>query len=164
VALAAWRWHKQRSTTTAAICGAVLALQLSLTFGLSAHSARGLITFAGDAGMMVFGAALAATFFAPPESKLHRDWLRWGFLVIGAFSFMDAFATWADAARDAEAIPFGEIEGVGESDPTVLVDNHGWTIDQLVSRYRAVGWLSLAALACWYGWNVWRDRNPGADQ
>jgi Peptidase M50B-like len=160
-ALLSWYRHR-RATATVILCGGVLLLHLALTLGPSAHDARAFFTFAGDAGMMVFGALLAATFHAPPGSKLHRDWLRWGFLAIGALAFMDAFVTWSDALRDPESIAFGNIEGVGDSDPTVLVDRHGWSISQLVSRYRAVGWFCLAALAGWYAWNWWRDHQASA--
>ena len=34
------------------------------------------------------------TFYARRESVLYQNSLRWGFLVIGALSFMDAYATW----------------------------------------------------------------------
>jgi hypothetical protein len=163
IAPAVLSWYRHRRATPAIIlCGAALLLHLVLTLGPSAHDARAFFTFAGDAGMMVFGAVLAATFFAPPGSKLHRDWLRWGFLAIGALAFMDAFITWSDALRDPETIPFGRIESVGDSDPTVLVDRHGWSISKLVSRYRTVGWFCVAALAAWYAWNLWRDHRAQA--
>ena len=79
--------------------------------------------------------------------------------MIGAFAFMDAFTTWLAAARDPDAIPFGEIEGVGQSDPTVLVDDHGWTLHQLIARYTRLGWLCLAMLGAWYAWNVRRRKS-----
>ncbi|HET6898182.1 MAG TPA: hypothetical protein VFK70_07535, partial [Vicinamibacteria bacterium] len=142
----AWRaWtNEQRTWMAVAIAG--LVLQLALTVVLSPARAHTLITFCGDAGSLVFGAALMAAFFVPPGHKLHRDWLRWGFLVIGAASFADTFPEWWAARRDPSVIVFGEIEGRADTDPTVLVQA-GWTVDQMVSRYVGIGVLSLLVLA-----------------
>jgi len=102
-----WLWRVGRRRGAAAL-GTLLVLQLALTLGLSARSAQALIAFAGDAGCFVLGAALMCTFYADSESALVRAWLRWGFLVIGAFAFSDALATWWAARFDPDAIPFGE--------------------------------------------------------
>jgi ABC-type sugar transport system permease subunit len=117
-----------------------------------------LITFGGDAGMLVLGAALAATFFAPRGSHLHVSWLRWGFLVIGAVAFADAAATWWAARTDWDAIPFGEIEGVGLSDPSKLFEDHGWPVRVLVRRYLAVAAVAGLAFAAAWAWAVATDR------
>jgi hypothetical protein len=155
-----WSWRKDRRLLVPVACGVLLVVQLVCTLGLARHQAQAFISFAGDGGQLVLGTLLMLTFWAPPGSKLHRDWLRWGFLVIGALAFMDAFTTWQAAARDHDAIPFGEIEGVGASDPSVLVDQHGWTIARLIRRHQLVGWLCLAGLAARYAWALWRSRRP----
>ena len=82
--------------------------------------------------------------------------MRWGFLVIGAFAFMDSFTTWWDAKHGAEGVVFGEIEGVGDSDPTVLVFQHGWSEAKLIRRYLGTAWTCLAALAVLYAANLRR--------
>jgi hypothetical protein len=144
-----WLWRVGRQWSAAAL-GTVLVLQLALTLGLSTRSAEALIAFGGDAGCFVLGAALMCTFYANSESSLVRGWLRWGFLVIGAFAFSDALATWWAARSDSDAIPFGEIEGVGLSDPSKLTETYGWTIHQLINRYLVVAAVSFAALAVGY--------------
>jgi len=146
LAYAIWRARMEGERVWMGVAIAVLVLQLALTVILSPSKAHVLITFGGDAGSMVFGAALMAAFFVPPGHKLHRDWLRWGFLVIGAASFADTFPGWWTARHDPGVIVFGEIEGRADTDPTVLVDS-GWTVVQMVSRYVAIGILSLLALA-----------------
>jgi UDP-N-acetylmuramyl pentapeptide phosphotransferase/UDP-N-acetylglucosamine-1-phosphate transferase len=130
--------------------GALLLVQLVLTFGIRAHDARALIIFMGDGGCLVLGTLLMATLYVAPGSALHRGWLRWGFLVIGAFAFMDAFATWWQAKHSAEGVVFGEIEGVGDSDPTRLVFDYGWREAKLVSRYLALAWGGLLFLGALY--------------
>ena len=130
--------------------GTVLLAALVLTFGVRAHVARSLITFMGDGGCLLLGTLLMATIYAPPGSALHRGWLRWGFLVIGAFAFADAFATWWEFKHSAEGVTFGEIEGVGDSDPTRLVFEYGWSEARLVSRYLSLAWVCLAGLGVLY--------------
>jgi hypothetical protein len=140
---AAYRaWAAGRSGVCTAL-GVLIVLQLWLTFGLRPHAARGVILFMGDGGCFVLGTALMATLYVAPGTPLHRGGLRWGFLVIGAFAFMDAFATWWDAKHSREGVIFGEIEGVGDSDPTRLVFEYGWTEARLVARYLALAWACL---------------------
>jgi hypothetical protein len=142
-----------------ATLGALLLIQLVLTFGIRPHAARAFITFGGDGGCLVLGTLLMATLYVPPGSTLHRGWLRWGFLVIGAFAFMDAFTTWWQAGHSAEGVVFGEIEGVGESDPTKLVYQHGWSEAKLIRRYLTTGWVCLAALVALYLHGLLRARD-----
>src|SRR6185503_896076 len=103
---------------------------------------------------MVLATALMATFFFGKDTQLYKGSLRWGFLAIGAAAFVDMFAVWLAARRDFAAIPFGEMEGVGLSDATRLVDDFGWTAEAMVRRYVALGVCCLVALALVYAWGV----------
>jgi len=154
---AVWRgWTSQkRRLATAGL--ALLALQLVCTLGLSERAARTLITFSGHAGALVFGAALMATFFAPPGHKLHRDWLRWGFLAIGAAGFADSFDEWWRARTDFSVIAFGAVEGRGPTDASVLMA-HGWSMASMTGRYVAIGVLCLLALAALQFFHLRRTR------
>jgi hypothetical protein len=120
--------------------------------------ARSFITFGGDGGCLVLGTLLMVTLYAPRGSALHRGWLRWGFLVIGAAAFTDAFKTWWDARNNFGHIPFGRIEGVGLSDPSKLTDWFGWSVNTLVSRYMGLAWACLAVLGAIYVAGVLRAR------
>ena len=123
-------------------------------------------TFGGDGIGMVLATALMATFFFGKRTQLYKGWLRWGLLAIGAAAFTDMFATWWKALSDTGAIPFGEIEGVGLSDPAKLVEEWGWNTKDLVRRYVSVGVSCLAALAVVYAWgvrNAWR-KAKGLDE
>jgi len=100
----------------------------------------------------VLAALLMATFFAPRESALYKSWgLRWGLLVIGALSFMHVFLTWTGPYED---IPFGEIEGVNLSDPSLLTEMYGWPVTQLVDRYVRLGTACLVVLLGLYLWGL----------
>jgi len=147
-----WRAHQQQQTLLAGGAIAFVVLQLFCSFAVRYPIALLFITWAGDAGAMVFGAALMATFFAPPGHKLHRDWLRWGFLVIGAAGFTDVFHVWWSARSDHSKVPLGEYSH-GDADPWKLLMN-GWPIPVIIDRYLAVGILALIALVVLYVLNL----------
>ena len=140
-------WTEERRIAAAALLALIFA-QVVCTAAAGPDAARQLIVFAGDAGCLVLGALLMATFYAPPGSPLRRGALRWGFLAIGAASFADVFEQWWSARSDSDRIPFGANEGIGPSDPSVLSDSYGWSASMLVHRYVVLGCVCLFALAC----------------
>jgi hypothetical protein len=150
-------WTTQRMAI--AFAGLVLGgLQFYATASIAPDTARQAITFGGDAGAMVIGTMFVLAFFVPAGSRLRRGGLRWGLLAIGAAAYLDTAATWWTARHDASAIPFGEIEGVGASDPSKLVDDHHWSVHQLVDRYMIVVALCAIAIAVVWAWGVWDAR------
>jgi hypothetical protein len=150
-----WRFQRRWMLALAA---ALAALALYGRLGLSTSKAQQLITFGGDGGGLVLGALLMGLFFVDPDARLARSGLRWGFAVIGAVAFVDCYATWWTARHDPDVIPFGEIEGVGQSDPSKLTDQWGWTAHQLITRDVNLGLVCLVALAAVYGYATWRAR------
>ncbi len=144
----AWRTQHWGLLCAAA---AVLIFELSLQ-ALTPFKQEALIVFGGDGGAMVLSAILMATFYAPRDSALYKSWgLRWGLLAIGALAFMHVFRLWSGPY---ENIPFGEIEGVNLSDPSLLTTMYGWSILQLVDRYLRLATACFAALAALYVWGL----------
>jgi hypothetical protein len=142
-----WAWKAER-------WGWVLAASAALILQLTALSlpAGALIVFFGDGGAMVLATLLMATFYSPRESAIYKSWgLRWGLLVIGALSFMHVFLLWTGPLED---IPFGEIEGVNLSDPSLLTELYGWPVTQMVDRYVRLGTVCLVALFALYVWGL----------
>ena len=131
-------------------------LKLAPNGAMRPNTARTFITWAGDGLGMLIAVALMATFFTPPEHKLHRDWLRWGFLVIGAAGFADKFHVWWESRSDISKVPLGEYSH-GDADPYKLLMS-GWPIQVIISRYLAVGFLALAALTVLYVLHLHRTR------
>jgi len=130
--------------------GAALGGVVLLGLLVAARDARALIAFAGDAGALVLGTLLMATVFTAPSSRFRQGWLRWGLLVIGAAAYADVASSWWAARRDPGEIPFGQMEGVGLSDASALVQTYGWSERALVGRYLWVAGLCLLALgALW---------------
>lgn len=132
------------------VLAAGLALITQMTFlSLPAESS---IVFGGDAGAMVLATILMSAFYAPRESAIYKSWgLRWGLLAIGALSFMHVFLIWTGPY---EELPFGEIEGVNLSDPSLLTEMYGWSVPQLVDRYVRLGKMCLVALLALYVWGL----------
>lgn len=150
-----WRgWAADNRVVMGVAVGLVLVL-LVLTFGISAKTARMIIVFSGDGGGMILAVLLMGAFFFGKRTQLYKGSLRWGFVVIGAAAFVDIYATWVKARSDHDAIPLGSQDGM-DADPLVLVQQFGWTLDGVVSRYFTLGLLCLLALAAVYAWGVRR--------
>jgi hypothetical protein len=133
------------------IAGAALLVQI-IFLSLPNFTQGALIVFDGDGGALILASILMATFYAPRESKLYKSWgLRWGLLAIGALSFMSVYRLWSGPIED---LPFGEIEGVNFSDPTLLTDKYGWSVTQLVDRYNRLAMVCFGALVAAYLWGL----------
>jgi hypothetical protein len=131
------------------VAGAVLLAQLIF---LSAPNPGALIIFGGDGGALVLATILMTAFYAPSDSVLYKSWgLRWGLLAIGAPAFMLVFRTWSGPIED---LPFGEIEGVNLSDPSLLTVMYGWSVTQLIDRYMRLATVCLVVLLALYFWGL----------
>jgi hypothetical protein len=113
------------------------------------------IVFSGDGGALVLGTVLMlGTMLLPDSSRFARGGLRWGYLVIGAGAFVDAFSTWFRAWRDVAELPFGRSETAGLSDATRLVDVSGWSEQSLVRSYLGLAVACFALLAIVATWRL----------
>ena len=131
--------------------GVVLIVQL-LCLTVWRFHANALIIFFGEGGALVLATILMAMFYSDRESVLYKSWgLRWGLLAIGAAVFMDVYRTWSGPLED---LPFGEIEGVNLSDPTLLTEMYGWPVLLMVDRYLRLARFCLTALAVLYTWGL----------
>jgi hypothetical protein len=134
------------------VCAAGAMLIVQLFFLSSPWPPGAMIVFGGDGGALVLATILIAAFYAPQDSPLYKSWgLRWGLLAIGALAFMFVFHQWSGPY---ENIPFGEIEGVNLSDPSLLTEMYGWSIPQLVDRYIRLSEFCFAAMAAMYVWGL----------
>lgn len=161
LAWAGWKvWTSEWQERARQLAGAALAAGAALVvwlWFLPMERASQLILFAGDGGGMVLGVALVACFYVPPQHALHHTGVRWGLLVIGLAAYLDPARGWLRAS-DHDTIAFGHIEGVGDSDPSRLVDGFDWSVETLVSRYQTLLWACAAALVLLYARGVWAAR------
>jgi hypothetical protein len=149
------------------LCAAGTAILVQIIFlSLPNFTQGALIVFGGDGGALILASILMTTFYAPHASKLYqRSGLRWGLLAIGALSFMSVYHLWSGPMED---LPFGEIEGVGFSDPTLLTEKYGWSVTQLVDRYNRLAMACFAGLIAVYLWGLLsaylETRSPARDK
>ncbi len=158
---AIWKAWSTEQPLLAALVAFLVLVQGYCTLVLKPMGALALIIWGGDGTGMILATALMASFFFGRGTQLYRGSLRWGFLAIGAGAFADMFGTWWAARSDFAKVPFGEMEGVGLSDATRLVDEFGWTTEGMIRRYVATGLVCLAVLALVYAWGVhraWREK------
>ena len=128
--------------------GALVILQLIVL----CLPAGALIVFCGDGGAMVLAAVLMATFYAARKSALSKNsGLRCGLWSSGRSASCTASAV--DRGR-SKMFPFGEIEGVNLSDPSLLTEMYGWSVTQLVDRYVHLGTVCLVVLLGLYVWGL----------
>lgn len=157
-----WRaWTTKRMDLFALGLGLAL-VQFYGTTQLSPIDVEQVFAFCGDGGAMVLGTLLMLTFFCHEESRLRVGGLRYGLISIGAAAFIDTFAIWWAARSDTDAIPFGEIEGVGLSDPSKLQEQFGWSEQTLVERYVLVGTLCMIVLIAVWARETWRSCKTAA--
>ena len=155
LAYAGWRgWAAENRIIVGVACALVL-VQLAFTFGISLKTSRMIVVFSGDGLGMFLATLLMGSFFFGKRTQLYKGSLRWGFTVIGAAAFVDIYATWVKARHDWDAIPMGSQDGQ-DADPAVLVQEFGWTLDGMVSRFFWLGIVCLLALACVYALGVRR--------
>ncbi len=139
-----WKNESRRLLILAASLAGVLLLGVLVPF----RHATTFIVFSGDGGAMVLGTAfMLAAMMLPDGWRIARGGLRWGYLVIGAGAFIDAFITWVRSWRDVAELPFGRSESSGLSDALKLVDGSGWSETFLIRSYLALGIVCLAVLA-----------------
>lgn len=132
----------------------LLLIQAFATLGLTPETAHTLTIFGGDGAGMLIAVLLMGSFYFGKETQIYKGSLRWGFLLIGAASFIDIFATWWRARQDIGAIPYGTLDGAS-SDSMTLVETYGWSLDNLVNRYVTLGACCLVVLALVYAWGLW---------
>jgi hypothetical protein len=119
---------------------------------LPEQQAHALIAFGGDAGSLVLGSFLMAMIYEP---AFVENSLRWGFLGIGASTFVRTWVLWAGPEAN---IPFG-VRGNGVlQDASALVETYGWTIQTMIQRYVRLGAACLMVLAIVYVWHIRETR------
>lgn len=151
IAYRAWRADRLVIVTIAALLGAAVFVATTS----SRATALTAFTFGGDGGALIIGTLLVLAFFLP---RARAGGLRWGLLAIGAATYVDVAMSWYQARRDTDAIPYGVIEGVGLSDPTKLVEVHGWSEPQMIGRYVGLAGACLAAILLVWIWQTYTMR------
>jgi Zn-finger nucleic acid-binding protein len=111
----------------------------------------------GALGELVFGAFILVAFhFALPD-RLRWDFWRWIALIPAGLCFTQATMLWRTVSSDVSQMPWGAAIGSeSDGDMNRLVQQHGWTANDLADFYLNVAYLGLIALAIAYTYAAYR--------
>jgi len=139
--VAGWSLLRRRWVVAAVSLG-LLALQWTLTAGLSLDQHRELLLWAGCAGEFVWPTVLAALFYARLPPRARWDLARWLAFPVGVYVLLDQTLLWWATRSDADRIPWGGAFST-DGDMDQLNTAFGWSETALTR-----GYLRLAAV-CW---------------
>ncbi len=129
--------------------GALLFLQFIGTVALELKTAKMLVTWGGDGVGMMLAVALMAGFNFGKQTGWYKDYLRWGFVWIGAAAFADISTPWWASLDDISNVPYG-LTGGNHTDTYKLMHYHGWEMNEVINRYVTVSVLCAIALVVFY--------------
>lgn len=111
----------------------------------------------GALGELVFGSFILVAFhFALPD-RLRWDFWRWIILIPAGLCFTQAVMVWRTVSSDVSQMPWGSAIGSeSDGDMNRLVQQHGWSANELADFYLNVAYLGLTALAIAYAYAAYR--------
>jgi hypothetical protein len=145
----AYEAARRRLWVLVGFAGALLVVQVLLTFVLNPAQATQWWIFAGQAGAIVLPTLVMLAFYQPIGWRW--DFWRYPAVVLAAIGFVHAMFVWVGVARKTAVMPHGSAVGQeSEGDMERLVRTYGWTKESLAHTYLALGLVCLAALAVAY--------------
>jgi hypothetical protein len=133
--------------------------------GISAfdnNTMRMLITFGGDGMGMILATVFMATFYLGKNTQHYKGQVRWGILFIGAAAFMDMFMSWWRGQYDIDNIGYGLTGGM-YTDAYLLINQYGWSWEEMISRHLYIGYACLTTLIVVYYLGI-RQANKWVDE
>ena len=111
----------------------------------------------GALGELVFGSFILVAFhFALPD-RLRWDFWRWIILIPAGLCFTQAVMLWRTVSSDVSQMPWGSAIGSeSDGDMNRLVQQHGWSANELADFYLSVAYLGLTALVIAYSYAAYR--------
>jgi hypothetical protein len=151
-------WLEQRRFGVG-LAGALLVLQLGLSWLVPARLTLMLQILGGALGEIVLGALVLVAFHFPLPDRLRWDFWRWPALLPGSLCLANALLLWSRAARDVRHMPWGAAIGhESDGDMNRLVNGFGWRARELSAFYLKVALASVLVLALAQLWAWYRAR------
>lgn len=121
------------------------------------------MAFCGCAGEFILGTTLILAFHNSLFSFLRWDFFRYPFLLMGTYSYLNAFLKWNNIQRKIEAIPYGtgiSVDGAKDTggDMNRLIAG-GWTEADIISGYVTVGKICLLVIAIQYIYSLIKSQS-----
>ena len=106
---------------------------------------------AGALGELVFGAFVLIAFHFPLPDRLRWDFWRWVSLIPAALCFAQAIVLWRRVSADVSQMPWGSAIGSeSDGDMNRLVQQFGWSANDIADFYVNAAYLAMAALGVAY--------------
>jgi len=136
-----WAGRREGHRWPMALAVGLILIQGWMTWMLPAQTFEMLLAFGGVGGELYLSTLLMVSFFFPMPAYWRWDFYRYPVVLGSAFVFWGAFRLWHRIERGLAAIPWGSLWGGPEhagGDMNIL-SFHGWSDQQIIGTYRALG-------------------------
>jgi len=141
------------------VAAALLATWAIATFVISPTTTLMWQILAGALGEILFGGFLLVAFHFPLPDRFRWDFWRWAALVPAGLCFVHALRLWRTVSADVSQMPWGSAIGAdSDGDMNRLVQQFGWSANDLADFYLAVAYACLLALFVTYAYAAYRLR------
>ncbi|MFS8910155.1 hypothetical protein NW841_03305 [Synechococcus sp. H60.3] len=128
-------------------------LQFYMTWLMPNRTKEMLITFGGVGGEFYISTFLIACFYLRLPDRWRWDFWRFVVLGVAASSLWRSFWQWHRIQKGLASIPWGTLlggQGDAGGDMNRLVDDFGWSADQIIQTYKWLGNLCVLLILCLY--------------
>lgn len=146
VAHAGWR---EKLRWPIILAGTIAILQFVMTWLVPQSTIECWLVFGGIGGEFYLSTLVMIAFYMRLPDRWRWDFWRYVALVIAASAFWKNFWRWHQIKRGQAEIPWGSLlggEGDAGGDMDRLVNDFGWTPDQIIGTYSQLGNLCLLIL------------------
>ncbi|MDH4282433.1 MAG: zf-TFIIB domain-containing protein [Myxococcales bacterium] len=149
--------RRERNRFMFAVAWVLLSAWAVITFFIPASRTLMWQILAGALGELVFGAFILIAFHFPLPDRLRWDFWRWVALIPASLCFTHAMILWHGVSADVSQMPWGSAVGSeSDGDMNRLVQQFGWSANDLADFYLTIGYLGVAALGMAYPYAVVR--------
>ncbi|MGY2716231.1 hypothetical protein ACVW01_000153 [Thermostichus sp. MS-CIW-19] len=141
-----WLTRKERIRWLQALVVVLALLQFYMTWLMPNRTKEMLITFGGVGGEFYISTFLMACFYLRLPDRWRWDFWRFVVLGVAASSLWRSFWQWHRIQKGLAPIPWGTLlcgQGDAGGDMNRLVDDFGWSADQIIQTYKWLGNLCI---------------------
>jgi hypothetical protein len=138
----AFKGWKAKTYFLPALMALFFAFQTYYTFICSPFHWGRAMSFGGVGGEIYLGALLVIAFFYEFPAQLRWDFFRFPFLLVGLYSYWDAFYLWIKIKNSEASIPWGTLlggQGDAGGDMNQLSNQYGMMKVEIIDAYIAAG-------------------------
>jgi Zn-finger nucleic acid-binding protein len=149
--------YREKNWFMLGCASAVLLAWAVITFVIPPRQTSMWQILSGVLGEIVFGGFLLIAFHFPLPDRLRWDFWRWVALIPAALCFTHALLLWRTVSADVSQMPWGSAIGSeSDGDMNRLVQQFGWSANDLADLYLTTAYFALAALAAAYAYALYR--------